>query len=107
MLNPRRVSLVSYPNHLSEAYCSAHSLANEIEVAIGARKPAQKLTPKKDMSKEVERMTDKDLELMMDKEVELMMDKYFKATKKKCELAAANTKENEGAQKGSDSQSST
>ena len=58
------VLLVCYPNYLSEAYCSAHSLANEIEVTIGARKPSQKLTD--DMSKEVE----------------LMMDKYFQATTK-------------------------
>ena len=60
---------VSYRNHglLSEVYGSAHELANEIEVAIGVRKPSQKPGPEDDMSKEVE----------------LMMDKYFLATKKK------------------------
>jgi len=57
-------------------------LANEIEVAIGARKPSQKPWPEDDMSKEVE----------------LMMDKYFLATKK-IELAAVKNRENEGALK--------
>ena len=57
------VLLVCYPNYLSEAYCSAHSLANEIEVTIGARKPSQKLGPTDDMSKEVELMMDKNFRL--------------------------------------------